>query len=215
MPSRVIMDLRMPARHDVGSQLTIPRRWASSLTGTGPMGETQVVARTAVTLSISMPAPTRRLLATPAAGPSGADPELPERGRAGGGIRAPGGPGQDGATASRALNAVDVEPPRGSLHQGAVFAGVPLLWYTDVALALRPKEGHDYRQLLAHRASDDPRAFQDEHLTVAWARRSRVLVISPHQELHRQAIRILAVHGYEEERGLSRARSRLERGEVP
>ncbi|HLH69266.1 MAG TPA: hypothetical protein VKY90_09615 [Candidatus Dormibacteraeota bacterium] len=52
----------MPARHDVGSQLTIPRRWASSLTGTGPMGETQVVARTAVTLSISMPAPTRRLL---------------------------------------------------------------------------------------------------------------------------------------------------------
>src|SRR5579875_3561901 len=62
MPSRVIMDLRMPARHDVGSQLTIPRRWASSLTGTGPMGETQVVARTAVTLSISMPAPTRRLL---------------------------------------------------------------------------------------------------------------------------------------------------------
>jgi len=96
-----------------------------------------------------------------------------------------------------------------------VFAGVPLLWYTDVALALRPKEGHDYRQLLAHRASDDPRAFQDEHLTVAWARRSRVLVISPHQELHRQAIRILAVHGYEEERGLSRARSRLERGEVP
>jgi len=32
------------------------------LTAAGPMGETQVVARTAVTLSISMPAPTRRLL---------------------------------------------------------------------------------------------------------------------------------------------------------
>jgi hypothetical protein len=69
-----------------------------------------------------------------------------------------------------------------------------LLWYTDVALALRPRSGRDYRQLVAHRVSGDPRAFQ---------------------ELHRQATRVLAVHGYEEDRGLSQARSRIERGEVP
>jgi hypothetical protein len=90
-----------------------------------------------------------------------------------------------------------------------------LLWYTDVALALRPRSGRDYRQLVAHRVSGDPRAFQDEHLTVAWAKRQRVLVLSPHQELHRQATRVLAVHGYEEDRGLAQARSRIERGEVP
>ncbi len=42
-----------------------------------------------------------------------------------------------------------------------------------------------------------------------------MLVVSPRQELDRQATRVLAMHGYEEDRGLSRARSRIERWEVP
>jgi hypothetical protein len=92
--------------------------------------------------------------------------------------------------------------------------GVPLLWYTDVALALRWQDDRE-SQLRVEPATHDPDAFRQSHLAVAWARRQAVVVLSPRQELGRGAIRVLAMHGYREEERLGRARARIERGEVP
>lgn len=113
------------------------------------------------------------------------------------------------------MRAAEVEGPRGSLHQGAIYTGVPLLWYTDLALALRPKDGRGYAELQVERATADPDAFVDSHLAVAWARRRAVLVLSPRRELRRDAIRVLGIHDYAEDAELARARPRIERGDVP
>jgi hypothetical protein len=113
------------------------------------------------------------------------------------------------------VTAADVGPPRGYLHQGAVYAGVPLLWYTDLALALRPRSEGDYRQLQVERASKDAGAFVSNHLAVAWAKRRPVVVLSPRQELRRGVIRALSVHGYGQDEQLSKARRQIERGDVP
>ena len=113
------------------------------------------------------------------------------------------------------MSAAEVEAPRGTLHQGAIYTDVPLLWYTDLALALRPVDQGDYGQLKVERATADPDAFVGSHLAVAWARRRAVAVLSPRTELRRDVIRVLALHDYAEDDELARARPRIERGEVP
>jgi hypothetical protein len=113
------------------------------------------------------------------------------------------------------VTAAEVSAPPGHLHQGAIYGGVPLLWYTDLALALRPKDGRDYGQLQVERATEDATAFVGSHLAVAWARRRPVLVLSPRQELRRQVVRVLALHDYADDEQLAGARPQIERGEVP
>jgi hypothetical protein len=113
------------------------------------------------------------------------------------------------------LSAAEVDAPRGHLHQGAIYSGVPVLAYPGLALALRPRHERDWSRLNVERVSDDASAFSGDDWAVAYAKRRPVVVVSPKRELRHRNIRVLPMFSYRPDDFLERNRSRIENGEFP
>lgn len=108
-----------------------------------------------------------------------------------------------------------MDPPRGHLHQGAIYSEVPILGYPNLALALRPRQERDWQQLRVEAVATDPSAFHGDDWTVAYAKRRPVVVISPKRELRHRAVRVLPMYSYRPDDFLGRNRPRIEAGEYP
>jgi hypothetical protein len=114
------------------------------------------------------------------------------------------------------LIAATLEEPRGHLHQGAVYLGVPTLWYAQIPLALRPRDEGDFSRLRVVRVVEDPTVFRGEDWVVASGKRRPVIVLSPRQEIRRQrAVRVALLYSYGEGTYLNRFRAEIENGDVP
>lgn len=111
--------------------------------------------------------------------------------------------------------AAEVDAPRGHLHQGAIYSGVPVLAHPALALALRPRHERDWSQLRVERVSDDEGAFVGDDWTVAYVKRRPVVVLSPKRELRQRVIRVLPMYSYRPHDFLGRNRERIEAGEFP
>ena len=111
--------------------------------------------------------------------------------------------------------AAEVDAPRGHLHQGAIYAGVPVLAYPKLALALRPRHERDMSQLTVERVADDESAFSGDDWAVAYAKRRPVVVLSSKRELRHQVVRVLPMFSYRPDDFLERNRARIENGEYP
>lgn len=90
-----------------------------------------------------------------------------------------------------------------------------MTWHPTVALTLRPRREPDFSQLVVKRASDDAEAFKGDDLTVLWAKRRPVVVLSPRQELRHRMARVLCMHSYRHDDFLLRARPDIEAGRMP
>jgi len=113
------------------------------------------------------------------------------------------------------LSAASVDAPRGHLHQGAIYSGVPVLAYPGIALALRPRREPDWSQLRVERVTQDQAAFAGDDWMVAYAKRRPVLVLSPKRELRQRTLRVLAMYSYRPDDFLGRNRDRIESGNFP
>ena len=111
--------------------------------------------------------------------------------------------------------AASVDAPRGHLHQGAIYSGVPVLAYPSVALAVRPRSEPDWSQLRVERATEDKAAFSGDDWTVAYAKRRPVVVLSSKRELRQRVVRVLPMYSYRPDDFLGRNRERIERGDFP
>lgn len=111
--------------------------------------------------------------------------------------------------------AASIDAPRGHLHQGAVYSGVPVLAYPDIALALRPRREPDWSQLRVERVVEDQTAFSGDDWMVAYAKRRPVVVLSPKRELRQRVVRVLAMYSYRRDDFLGRNRDRIESGDFP
>lgn len=111
--------------------------------------------------------------------------------------------------------AASVDAPRGHLHQGAIYSGIPILAYPGIALALRPRREPDWSQLRVERVKEDQAAFAGDDWMVAYAKRRPVVILSPKRELRQRMVRVLPMYSYRPEDFLGRNRDRIESGEFP
>lgn len=111
--------------------------------------------------------------------------------------------------------AASVDAPRGHLHQGAIYSGVPVLAFPNIALALRPRREPDWSQLRVERVTEDEAAFVGDDWMVAYAKRRPVVVLSPKRELQQRVIRALPMYSYRPDDFLGRNRDRIVRGDFP
>lgn len=111
--------------------------------------------------------------------------------------------------------AASVDAPRGHLHQGAIYSGVPVLAYPGLALALRPRREADWGQLRVERVTEDESAFAGDDWMVAYAKRRPVVVFAAKRELRQRVVRVLPMYSYRPDDFLARNRDRIEGGEFP
>ena len=110
-----------------------------------------------------------------------------------------------------------LKPPRAGIHQGAVYAGVPLVWVTAPLWIMRPKAG-TYDAMQPRRADEVADAFvgaDGREVVLAQAKARPVVVLSNHAELRRlRQARVVPLYSYNAEGGVARLRLEIERGRV-
>lgn len=105
-----------------------------------------------------------------------------------------------------------LRPPQARLHQGALYAGVPVVWLPPPLWVMRPRRGR-MEDLVARLADEQPDASSEggQEIVLAEAKARPVVVLGSYAELRSlRAVRIVPLYSYRPGSGMTRMRKEIE-----